>query len=293
MKTGIVFAEAVTAVSPTYAREIQTPEFGCGLEAVLAAHRKKLSGILNGVDTAEWNPRTDRLIARNYSVEDVLCGGPHGKQACKADLQRRMGLPERPEALLIGMISRMTDQKGFDLLAQCGADLLRHDLQLCFLGTGEVRYEALVRELAHRHSDRVAAKIGFDEELAHRIEAGADAFLMPSQYEPCGLNQMYSQLYGTAPIVRRVGGLADTVADSTPEAVTAGEATGFCFDKHDPAELVATVERAARTFADKPNWTRIMAAGMRQDWSWCRSARQYVDVYQDALARRGVAKTTA
>ena len=293
MKTGIVFAEAVTTVSPTYAREIQTKEFGCGLEAVLAAHRKKLSGILNGVDTTEWNPRTDRLIARNYSMDDILSGRPHGKQECKADLQRRAGLPERSDALLIGMISRMTDQKGFDLLAECGGDLVRHDLQLCFLGTGEGRYETLVRELAAQHPERVAARVGFDEELAHRIEAGADAFLMPSQYEPCGLNQMYSQLYGTLPIVRRVGGLADTVVDATPESIAAGEATGFCFDRHDAADLVATVARAVRLFADKSSWTRMMAAGMRQDWSWDRSASRYVEVYEEALARRGVAKAPA
>ncbi|HUG92496.1 MAG TPA: glycogen synthase GlgA, partial [Planctomycetaceae bacterium] len=291
MKSGIVFSDAVTAVSPTYAREIQTKEFGCGLETVLAAHQKKLTGILNGVDTGEWNPRTDAFIARHYSVDDICSGRPHGKSACKADLQRRVGLPEHEGALLVGMISRLTDQKGLDLLAVCGEDLLKHDLQLCFLGSGEARYEQLVGELAARHPDRVAATIGFDEPLAHQIEAGADAFLMPSQYEPCGLNQMYSQMYGTVPIVRRVGGLADTVVDATPENIAAGTATGFCFDKHEPSELVATVERAARTFADRQSWKSLVTAGMRQDWSWDRSARQYVEVYEQALARRGGAIT--
>jgi starch synthase len=293
MKTGIVFSDAITTVSPTYAREIQTAEFGCGLEAVLAAHHRKLTGILNGVDDTEWNPRTDRYIAQNYSADDLCSGRPHGKAVCKADLQRRVGLPERGDALLVGMISRMTDQKGFDLLAACGEDLLRNDLQLCFLGTGEARYEKHVRDLAVRHRDRVAATIGFNEELAHRIEAGADAFLMPSQYEPCGLNQMYSELYGTVPIVRRVGGLADTVVDATSENIAAGTATGFCFERHHPAELAATVARAARMFGDKQSWKKVAIAGMRQDWSWNCSARQYVEVYERALARRGAEKALA
>lgn len=282
LKTGVVFADRITTVSPTYAREIQTREFGCGLEGVLAERRDRLVGILNGVDIEEWNPAIDPHIAKNYTAETLA----EGKAACKADLQQRLGLPVRGDVPLLGMISRMTDQKGFDLIVELADELLACDLQLCFLGTGMPEFEEATRQLAHAHPEKVAAVIGFDEPLAHRIEAGSDAFLMPSRYEPCGLNQLYSMIYGTVPIVHAVGGLADSVVPTTAATLADGTAMGFRFDSYDARSLRDAIQDALRTFADRETWLQIARNGMRQDWSWARSAQRYVELYEEAIANR-------
>jgi len=281
MKAGIVFADMVTTVSPSYAGEIQTAEYGCKLEGVLSARRDDLVGILNGVDTDTWNPRTDPALARNYSVETAL----EGKATCKARLQELLGLPVRADVPLFGMISRMTDQKGLDLIAGCSDEICQHDLQLCFLGTGEEKYQTMLQGMAERCPDKVATRIGFDEELAHQIEAGADIYLMPSRYEPCGLNQLYSQIYGTVPLVRAVGGLADSVVDASTENLSRKTATGFCFEPYDSASLASQVSRAVETYRDRPTWKQLIETGMRQDWSWSRSAADYVSVYENAMSK--------
>ncbi len=282
LKTGIVFADMVTTVSPTYAKEIQTAEFGYGLEGVLRQRGDDLVGILNGVDTDVWNPRTDPHLAAAYSVDSVITGKP----ACKAQLQSQLKLPPRRDVPLLGMISRMTDQKGFNLLEACADSLLRKDVQICFLGTGDAKYETWAKELAAKHPTKVAAVIGFDDALAHRIEAGSDLFLMPSRFEPCGLNQMYSLLYGTLPVVRAVGGLADTVVDATPENRAAGKANGFRFDNNDPAALADAIDRALTLYQQPDAWNKVVRTAMQQDWSWSRSAREYVAVYERAKAKQ-------
>lgn len=279
MKTGLVFANRLTTVSPTYAKEIRTKEFGCGLEGVLEERSARLAGILNGVDTDEWDPATDRALPKTYDARSW----EQGKSICKQALQTELGLPVRSDVPLFGMISRMADQKGFDLIAQAAADILAHDVQLCFLGTGERRYEDLLRSLAERHPDRIAATIGFDEGLAHRIEAGCDAYLMPSRYEPCGLNQLYSLIYGTVPVVRAVGGLADSVVDVDEAHLAAGTANGFSFREATGAALAHAVGRAAAAYRDRGTWRQLVATGMAQDWSWTRSARRYVEIYESAL----------
>jgi starch synthase len=282
LKTGIAFADALTTVSPTYAREIQTPEFGYGLDGVLRSRREDLVGILNGVDTKIWNPQIDPALPAKYSIADV----EEGKRACKRQLQAEFGLPVRDEAPLLAVVSRLTDQKGLDLIVQGAETLLTRDLQLCVLGSGEAKYQDWLVELSRRLPEKVAIRIGFDEPLAHRIEAGADLFLMPSRFEPCGLNQMYSLLYGTVPLVRSVGGLADSVVDASSANLAHGTATGFSFSGYSAAELVTTIDRALALFSDKPEWLRLVRSGMNQDWSWRRSALQYIRVYERAVAKR-------
>ena len=288
LKTGIVFADMVTTVSPTYAREIQTEEFGCGLYGVLRAKGENLVGILNGVDTDIWNPETDASLVKNYAAprDGDLSSMIEGKAACKADLQERQGLPVRNNVPLFGMISRLTDQKGLDLTVDCISDAVRLDLQMTFLGSGNSYYEQFLADLATRHPDKIATTIGFDDALAHRIEAGADVFLMPSRYEPCGLNQMYSLLYGTVPVVRSVGGLADSVVDANDENLSAGTATGFCFERYDSASLLEQIGRAVRSFNHRRIWNQLIGTGMSQDWSWSRSAVEYTAVYRRACSSR-------
>lgn len=281
LKTGISFADLVTTVSPTYSREIQTPEFGCGLNAALSARHDDLIGILNGVDTEVWNPATDTHIPHHYSANSL-----DGKAACKAALQKKCGLPVRPDVMLIGSISRMTHQKGFQLVEQCSEMLLDQDIQLVFLGSGEPRFEQLLLNMAQSHPEKVKTTIGYDEELSHEIEAGADAFLMPSEFEPCGLNQMYSLIYGTVPIVRAVGGLADSVVDASDENMANGSANGFSFREFRSDVLFWNICRARAMFAHKPKWNQLQQAGMKQDWSWKHSANEYIQVYQRAIARR-------
>jgi starch synthase len=273
LKGGINFSERLTTVSPTYAREILTPELGFGLDGALRRRADALSGILNGIDVERWNPATDDLIGASYTAEDLS-----GKATAKRVLLETVGLSagaaaaERP---VVGMISRLTDQKGFDLIAAAAADLMSLELTWVVLGSGDERYETLWRGLAAAHPNRVSATIGFDERLAHRIEAGSDMFLMPSRFEPCGLNQMYSLRYGTVPIVRATGGLDDTVRD-----VSEPEGNGFKFRDYSPHTLVRALDRALSLFRNSMEWRKIQRTGMKEDHSWDASAREYVKVYR-------------
>jgi starch synthase len=276
MKGGINDADMITTVSPRYAEEIQTPAFGFGFEGILRARRDRLVGILNGIDTTEWDPARDTFLPEPFSA-----AGLAGKRAAKAAVLARFGLPKSGAALnvpLIGMISRMVDQKGFDLIAAVERELPRLDARFVILGTGESRYEALCRSLADRYPKRIGVRVGFEEGLAHLIEGGADMFLMPSSFEPCGLNQMYSLRYGTVPIVRAVGGLADTVQD---------ELTGYVIPEHTPAALLDGIGRALGAFKKPRKWRAMQAAGMKRDHSWDRSAREYVKIYGRLLGAGG------
>jgi starch synthase len=276
LKGGINFSERITTVSPTYAREILRPELGFGFDGVLARRSADLVGILNGIDTERWNPTTDPYVPAAFSASRLA-----GKRDAKRALLEQVGLPADKAALarpVIGLISRLTDQKGFDLIAAAAANLMTLDASWVMLGNGEAQYEQLWRDLAARNPQTVSATIGFDEELAHFIEAGADMFLMPSRFEPCGLNQMYSLRYGTVPIVRATGGLEDTIQD-----VDAGPGgNGFKFVEYTPSALVAAVRRALEAFRNRTVWKQIQVAGMRQDHSWDASAREYVKVYRRA-----------
>lgn len=277
LKAGIVFSDLITAVSPMYAREIQTATYGCGLQGVLSARRKDLVGIVNGVDYRTWDPAKDRHIAANYDIDSV----EHGKAICKRDLQERMGLPVRARTPLIGMISRLAAQKGLDLVEKCADKFLQEDLQLVVLGAGDPHFKEMLTKLREQFPDKVALKFGLDEILAHQIEAGADMFLMPSLFEPCGLNQLYSLKYGTVPIVRRTGGLADTVVDATPENLAAGTATGFAFAPPGGFALLEAIHRALAYYQVQPvQWLEMMRTGMAQDWSWAKSAAEYELLYE-------------
>lgn len=286
LKGGINDAELITTVSRKYAEEIQTPQFGFGFDGILRRRAADLVGILNGIDTREWDPALDRFLPEPYTADDLA-----GKRAAKAQLLRRFGLPAGDAAMkrpLVGMISRMVDQKGFDLIAAISAEIPRLEAMFVVLGTGDARYEDLWRRLAAAHPDRIGTFIGFNEELAHLIEAGADLFLMPSRFEPCGLNQMYSLRYGTIPIVRAVGGLADTVRDVAAGTDRTGRRApnGFVFHEHTPDALLKTLRRALNVFQDKRKWRALQLAGMNQDYSWDRSAREYVRIYERAIVRR-------
>jgi starch synthase len=287
LKTGIVFADALNTVSPRYAEEIQTPEFGRGLEGVLQHRRDVLSGILNGIDVRVWDPTTDKYLPAHYSAETAA----QGKAVCKAALQRELGLPEKPEVPLIASIGRLDDQKGFDLIAKVMSEWVGSmDAQWVILGKGEPKYHERFAELARRFPNQVAVRLEFSDPLAHRIEAAADIFLMPSRYEPCGLNQMYSLRYGTVPVVRRTGGLADTVVDTTPSTLADGTANGFSFVEASAAALSEALSRAVDAYHRPDVWSRLIATGMAQDWSWARSARLYEALYQQTIAR---ARSTA
>lgn len=281
LKTGITMADMVTTVSPTYAWEITTPLGGMGLDGVLSSRIRDLVGILNGIDPDEWNPATDKHLPANFDAKTVF----EVKPRCKAALQQELGLPVRGDVPLFGMVSRMADQKGFDLIATAAEQMMGLDAQFCFLGSGDPRYESLVRHLANSHHGKVAAVVGFDEGLAHRIEAGSDAFLMPSRFEPCGLNQMYSLAYGTVPIVRTVGGLKDTVVDAGPKNLFLNTATGFRFDDYDANGLLWAVRRATEMYGKKNLWQQLMRTGMSQDFSWAKSAKRYEEVYRRAKAK--------
>ena len=280
LKGGINDADFLTTVSPRYAEEIQTPELGAGFDGIIRARRHRLVGILNGIDTREWDPSADPHLPEPFSADDLS-----GKNAAKIEVLGRYGLPADSAALarpLIGMVSRMVDQKGLDLIAALEAQLPRFGASYVVLGTGEPVYEQFWTRLATAHPTRIGARIGFDEALAHLIEGGADMFLMPSRFEPCGLNQMYSLRYGTVPIVRAVGGLADTVRD---DSAGTANATGFVFHEYAPAALRRALERALAAFADEPRWRALQLAGMAEDHSWDRSAKEYVKLYERALGR--------
>ena len=279
LKGGLIFADYLTTVSRRYAKEIQTPEFGCGLEGVIRRRADRLVGILNGVDYAAWSPESDSLIAQNYSVHDL-----EGKKACKKDLLAAFHLPpENLERPVLGLVSRFVDQKGFDLIADVAADLMRENIALAVLGSGLPGYEKLFKALADKNPARVGVKIGYDNTLAHKIEAGADIFLMPSRYEPCGLNQIYSLRYGTPPVVRATGGLDDTIQNYSARTQ---QGTGFKFEEYDGAALLGAVRAALKAYRDPKVWHTIQANGMAKDYSWKASAGAYVTLYEAAKRSR-------
>lgn len=280
LKTGLVFADMLNTVSPRYAQEIQSAPLGCGLEGVLQQRASSLYGIINGVDYSVWNPACDSRLVRQYDASCFL----DGKAACKQALQQELGLPTVPNIPLIGFIGRLADQKGLDIITAVMHDWLpTQDVQWVFLGTGEPKYHEQLTRLADRHPGKLGLRLEFSETLAHRIEAGADMFLMPSMFEPCGLNQLYSLKYGAVPVVRATGGLADTVVDATPNALANGDATGFAFQEYSSLALAETLRRALDLFGQRDEWNKVVDAGMRQDWSWQRSAREYVDLYARTL----------
>jgi starch synthase len=284
LKTGIVFADAVNTVSPRYAQEIQTQDLGNGLEEALKQRRSVLSGIINGVSYDVWNPATDKHLPANYDADSF----PLGKAACKAALQQELGLPPAPKTPLIGLVGRLAEQKGWALLMSVMRDWVRSvDAQWAILGTGEPEYHDALAKLAAEYPARIAARLNFSDALAHRIEAGADLFAMASRYEPCGLNQLYSLKYGAVPVVRATGGLADTITDATPENLAAGTATGFLFENFDADSLAAALWRACEIYRQQPEvWSQLIRAGMKEDWSWTASARQYLDLYQGMIERK-------
>jgi starch synthase len=278
MKAGLVFADVLTTVSSTYSREIQTPEYGYGLEGVLYERREDLYGIVNGIDAEEWHPATDRFISENFSAADL-----RGKAACRRDLLAEFGLPVE-DVPVLGFIGRLTAQKGSDLLEQVGEWLAGQRLRVVILGAGERRYEEAMEAIGRKYPDRIGVRLTYDNVLAHKIEAGADMYLMPSRYEPCGLNQIYSLIYGTVPIVRETGGLADTVTDA--DADPSG-GTGFTFRRYDAEDLKDAIARALAAYADRGRWEAIVRRGMSRDFSWEASAREYLSLYVKALRKRG------
>ncbi|MBI4535390.1 MAG: glycogen synthase GlgA [Ignavibacteriae bacterium] len=282
LKAGILFSEIISTVSETYAKEILTPEYGAGMDAVLGSREADLSGVLNGIDVDEWNPQTDKHLPHKYSMKNM-----EGKNKNKEYLLEHTGLQSRNDVPLIGIISRMVAQKGFDLIAESVHELMGMDAQWIILGTGEERFENLFRAIGQSLSHKAWAYIGFNNDLAHLIEGGADMFLMPSLYEPCGLNQMYSLRYGTVPIARKTGGLADTVQD-WHEYLSQGSEVGdgFSFNDATGFALSSTVRRAIETFKDKKVWQKIQANGMQRDFSWTASAKKYVTLYENAMAKR-------
>jgi starch synthase len=281
LKAGIVFADLLSTVSPTYAREIQTEAYGCGLEGVLAERRERLFGIVNGVDYHEWNPATDPHLAASYDAASV----ERGKALGKAALQRRLGLPVQPRTPLLAMIARLVEHKGPGLLGRAAETFLQEDTQLVVLGEGEAVYHRMFEDLRSRFPRKVGLALGFDETLAHQIEAGADILLVPSQFEPSGLNQLYSLKYGTVPVVRTTGGLADTITDATPETLAAGTATGFCFGPYAVGALLDAIHRAVALYRNQSDdWRRLRQTSMTQDWSWDRSAAGYERLYDQARA---------
>lgn len=284
LKTGLVFSDAVTTVSPTYAAEIRTPEHGCGLDGVLRDRGDTLIGIVNGVDYQVWNPGSDRALPQTYDVNTWR----QGKHACKKQLRGELGLADS-DSVLVGIVSRLAAQKGWDLIIPLLQRWLASErpVQWVVLGTGEEPLETELKRLAERFHQKLAIRLEFSESLAHRIEAASDMFLMPSRYEPCGLNQLYSLRYGTVPVVHATGGLADTVVDATPERLADGTATGFAFHSYRLDELENALARAVAACRTEPAvWSALVDNGMRQDWSWQHSAMQYSQVYENTLAHK-------
>ena len=278
MKAGLKFARRITTVSPTHAAEIATPEFGFGLDGVIRGRADAVSGILNGIDTAVWDPQHDSALAATYSAAE-----PAGKARCKADLQRSLGLEANPAAPLFGVVSRLTSQKGLDLVLAALPELLAAGAQLALQGSGDAPLEAAFRAAAAAHPGKIGVRIGYDEAYAHRLIAGSDVILVPSRFEPCGLTQLYGLRYGSLPLVRRVGGLADTVVDATDTAVAAQRATGFIFEAATPAALVGALERAVAIYRQPEAWQALMQVAMAQDFSWRESARRTMDLYRTLI----------
>ncbi len=284
LKAGIVYSSAITAVSPAYAREIRTPEYGEGLEGVLQKRKAALHGILNGADYSLWDPARDSYLRQNYSPERM-----EGKPACKKALIEEMGMnPGLYERPLLGMITRLDRQKGLDLILKVLDDLFKLDLGLIILGSGDKTLRKTLERKAKTYHDRLGLYIGFDEPLAHRIMAGADLFLIPSRYEPCGLTQMYALKYGTIPLVRATGGLDDSIVPFDP---LTKEGNGFKFIPYDPKAFLETIREAVRLFADKETWTNLMVRGMQTDFSWDRSAKKYFELYQTLVRKSGTPGT--
>jgi starch synthase len=279
MKAGLFYADHIATVSPTYAEEIQTDALGFGMQGLLAERGKHLTGIINGIDTAHWNPATDVHLAAKYNAKKLAA-----KAANKSALQARLGLAPEPDTPLFAVISRITHQKGLDLLLDIAPALLREGVQIALLGSGDATLEHAFRNLARLHPGQVSATIGFDEGLSHLMEAGADIFLMPSRFEPCGLNQMYSQCYGTPPVVHATGGLADTVVDATPATLKDGSASGFVFRRSKAPDFLVAVKRALAVYRDKKAWRTLQKNGMGRDFSWERSAQQYIELYRSLQA---------
>ena len=280
LKAGLAYAQKITTVSPTYAQEIQTPDYGHGLDSMLLHRQADLTGIVNGVDTTQWNPSLDPFIARQYNHTDFT----QGKAVCKAALQHELGLPIRPDLPMLAQIGRLDSQKGWDLLLPMAHQYLkRDDSQFVVLGTGAWHYQEALANLEPLDPNQIRSLMQFSTPLAHKIEAAADLFLMPSLYEPCGLNQIYSQIYGALPIVRRTGGLADTVTDPSDASFPDVPATGVVFNHPDQAGLSWAIDRGLRIWRDKPMRNQMIRAGMAKDWSWRRSAEAYVAVYKSAI----------
>ncbi|MBC5805842.1 MAG: glycogen synthase GlgA [Candidatus Eremiobacter antarcticus] len=277
---GIQHANRLTTVSPTYAKELQTREFGCGLETLIAARAADFTGILNGVDYSVWDPSHDAALPAAYDALD-----PQGKAACKRALLQELGLSDDMETPLLAVVSRLTAQKGLDMLVEASGDLLAKAVNLVVLGSGDAGLEAAFRALAADHPAQVAVRLEYDERLAHLIMAGADIFLMPSRFEPCGLNQMYALRYATVPVIHAVGGLADTIVDADDESVEAGSGTGFVFRRPSANDFMSAIARALLMRENTPAWRRLQSNGQAQDFGWEKAARQYLGIYRELIAR--------
>lgn len=288
LKGGLVFADWLSTVSPTYAGEIRTAEFGCGLEGLLEHRKDRLSGILNGVDYRDWNPGRDRLIPYTYTARTLRL-----KQENKIALQNAFELPSRTDIPVFGHVGRLVEQKGLDLILDLIPELLQRPMQLVVLGTGQPELERALRAAHAKHRSKIGVRIAYDEALAHLLEAGSDVFLMPSRFEPCGLNQLYSLRYGTPPIVRRTGGLADSVVDASGPNLYTQIATGFVFDDAEPDQLLRAIDRALNLYAQQRVWKDLLLNGMREDFSWERSARLYLTLYQRILDMQGAERSSA
>jgi len=277
MKAGIIYSNVINTVSKQYSKEIQTPEFGCGLEGVLKKRDSDLYGILNGVDYTEWSPDKDKFIKAHFSADNLA-----GKQVCKDDLIDAYGLKSQKDWPVISIISRLADQKGFDLIAEQIDAILKMDVIFILLGTGEEKYHKLFQQIAKKYPQKAGIKIAFDNSLAHKIEAGSDFFLMPSHYEPCGLNQMYSMKYGTIPIVRATGGLDDTIKNYNPKT---GKGNGFKFKNYTSAAMLSKIKEALEIYHSKKDWKKLVSNAMSEDFSWDKSAKEYEKLYQKSLAK--------
>ncbi|MFI5264527.1 MAG: glycogen synthase, partial [Candidatus Kapaibacterium sp.] len=281
IKAGIAFADAITTVSETYSEEIKTPEFGCGMEGLLTKRKKDLHGIINGIDMAIWDPEKDMNIVRQYTADTLDI-----KEECKVDLCESLGMPYEKGTPIIGIIARFVDQKGIELLVETMDHILKTGAQIVILGSGEKKYEEFFVKQQKKHPNQVGLFLGFHDNFAHKIEAGADIFIMPSAYEPCGLNQMYSMRYGTIPVARRTGGLADTITDPL-EATKKNPPTGFLFDKYDAKSFMKALERAMSEYKRHPNkWRELQTNGMAKDFSWNKSATKYAELYEKLLAKQ-------
>jgi starch synthase len=284
IKGGLVFADRINTVSPTYAHEILQAQNGYGLDGLLQHRQDRLSGILNGINHAIWNPATDPHLVAVYDQASL-----DKKTANKTDLQKQLGFPVDAAVPMIGLVSRMVEQKGLDIILQGMADILALPVQLVMLGTGEIHYEMQLAEWAREHPEQLKVIIGYNESLSHQVEAGSDLFLMPSAFEPCGLNQLYSLRYGTLPIVRDVGGLADTVIDASKKNVANASANGFVVKKQTAAALLATLKRALKLYAQTDIWRQLQVTAMNGDFSWQASAKHYIDLYSQAMADKDIA----